>query len=313
MVRKSLFSSSLLFIAVVVLCAAVAACSPLRTINALTPETTCRRINDLSFGNGARDKLNIYVPNNITGTVPVVVFFYGGNWNSGSRKDYKFVGEAMASRGILAVVADYRLYPEVRYPAFLKDSAAAVAWVARHVRAYGGDPERLFVMGHSAGAYGAAMVALDDRWLAHSGLSPAILRGWIGLAGPYEFLPVTNLNTRPVFLYPDTPLDSQPVRHVTGKAPPSLLIAPKNDQLVDPHRNTGGLANALRQAGAPVDDIYLDWTSHTSLVGSLARPLRVLAPTLDLVERFIKTDGGRLGTQAMPTSAALPVAPSTDR
>jgi len=175
----------------------------------------------------------------------------------------------------------------VRYPAFLEDCAQAVAWAARQAQLYGGDPQRLYVMGHSAGAYNAAMIALDPRWLAAAQLSPKVLRGWIGLAGPYDFLPITNLQTRPVFFYPDTPVDSQPVNHVSAGAPPALLIASSHDDTVNPVRNTGGLEKQLRAAGDSVQEVYFDGTGHATLVGAMSRPLRGRAPVLDTVERFV--------------------------
>ena len=222
---------------------------------------------------------------------PVVVFFYGGNWRMGKRGDYAFVGEALASRGILAVIADYRLYPEASYPGFLEDSAAAVAWTARRVRSYGGNPERLFVMGHSAGAYNAAMLALDARWLGTQGMKPSALRGWIGLAGPYDFLPVENPDVKPVFHFPDTPASSQPVNHVGAGAPPALLIVSEKDSLVNPARNTGNLASRLREAGVEVETIAYGRTSHATLVAAMSRPLRGLAPVLGDVERFVASHG----------------------
>ena len=285
----------LMLVTALVLLGAVAACSPLQTINALTPSSTYTLTEGQAYGSDPRDRLDIYAPSGAAGNAPVVVFFYGGSWNMGSRTDYKFVGEALASRGIVAVIADYRLYPQVRYPAFLEDSAAAVAWTVKEVQRYGGDPKRLFVMGHSAGGYNAAMVALDPRWLAKSGQTPAILRGWIGLAGPYDFIPIKDENVRPVFFFPNTPAESQPINHVSAAAPATLLIASSKDRLVDPVRNTGGMAEKLRGAGVRVSEIYTEHTSHTSLVGSLARPLRGLAPTLDLIETFVKSDGGRDG------------------
>ncbi len=298
----------LMLVAALVVLGAVAACSPLQTINALTPSSTYTLTEGIAFGSDPRDRLDIYTPSGAAGSAPVVVFFYGGSWNMGSRSDYKFVGEALASRGIVAVIADYRLYPQVRYPAFLEDSAAAVAWTARQVQRYGGDPKRLFVMGHSAGGYNAAMVALDARWLAKSGQTPAILRGWIGLAGPYDFIPIKDENVRPVFFFPDTPPESQPINHVTAAAPSTLLIASSKDSLVDPARNTGALAEKLRGAGVRVSEIYTDHTSHTSLVGSLARPLRGLAPTLDLIDGFIKSDGGRNGAAGTAAAGRTPAA-----
>jgi acetyl esterase/lipase len=144
-------------------------------------------------------------------------------------------------------------------------------------------------MGHSAGAYNAAMIALDGRWLGREGIRPESLRGWIGLAGPYDFLPVENRTTRPVFDYPTTPADSQPANHVTAGAPPALLIAANHDNLVDPVRNTGGLAHKLRAAGVPVRDVYYDGVSHVTLVASLSSTLRRLAPTLDAIDDFVRT------------------------
>jgi acetyl esterase/lipase len=270
------------------------ACSPLKVINAVTTSKTYTKQADVAFGTDPRQKLDVYTPRDLKGAAPVVVFFYGGSWNSGSRQDYAFVGEALASRGIVAVIADYRLYPQVRYPAFIEDGALAVAWTVKDISRFGGDPKRIFVMGHSSGAYNAAMVALDKRWLGKSDLKPTLLRGWIGLAGPYDFIPIENPDVKPVFFHPNTPPDSQPINQVTSSAPPALLIASKQDKLVDPHRNTGGLAKKLRAAGVPVTELYFNNTSHTTLVATLAWPLRGLAPVLDNVDQFVKTDGGRI-------------------
>ena len=271
----------------------LSACSPLRVINAVTPGSASEKTRDISYGSDPRNQLDIYRPRDGNGAAPVVVFFYGGSWNSGSRGDYAFVGEALAARGIVAVLADYRLYPQVRYPAFVEDSAGAVAWTFKNIQRFGGDQKKVFVMGHSAGAYNAAMVALDARWLVAQGASPTALRGWIGLAGPYDFLPIKNLDVRPVFFYPDSPPQSQPVRHVTSTAPPALLVASHADELVNATRNTGGLAASLRAANVAVEEVYFDSTSHASLIGAFAWPLRGLAPVLDKVVEFVDSDGGR--------------------
>lgn len=293
LIRSMFRNYCLMWVAIAMVIGVLAGCSSLQAINAITPSNTYNRAADVAYGADPRQKLDVYVPLNSETPAPVVVFFYGGNWNSGKRKEYQFIGEALASRGIVAVVADYRLYPQVRYPRFIEDSAHAVAWTINEVRHYGGDPKRVFVMGHSAGAYNAAMVALDPRWLAACKLTPASLRGWIGLAGPYDFLPIENKDTRPVFFYPNTPIGSQPINHVRAGAPPALLIASKKDELVDPVRNTGGLAVKLRAAGVTVTEVYFDKTSHQTLIGAISWPLRSLAPVLDTVERFVKSDGGR--------------------
>ncbi|NWC91340.1 MULTISPECIES: alpha/beta hydrolase [unclassified Pseudomonas] len=273
--------------------ALLSACSPIKVLNALTPTSTFTKTSAIAYGDDPRQKLDIYRPVTALPDAPVVVFFYGGSWNSGSKDDYGFVGEALASRGIVVVIADYRLYPQVRYPLFLQDGAQAVAWAYQHSAEYGGDPRKLYVMGHSSGAYNAAMLALDPQWLAGVGLSPSVFKGWIGLAGPYDFLPIENRDVRPVFFYPDSPPDSQPINHVSHDAPPSLLIASVDDNLVNPKRNTGGLAEKLRAAGVPVEEFYFTKTSHATLVASMSRPLRWLAPVLDRVTAFIKFTPGQ--------------------
>lgn len=295
------------------LAAGLIACSPLTAINALSSGSASQVTRGLAYGPLPRQKLDVYAPKIHAGPVPVVVFFYGGNWTSGERADYAFVGHALASRGYLAVIADYRLYPDVHYPEILQDAARAVAWAAMEASRHGGDPARLFVMGHSAGAYNAAMVALDASLLARHGMHPHDLRGWIGLAGPYDFLPIENPTARPVFFFPDTPTSSQPIHHVTAGAPPALLIAPApgKDKLVNPQRNTGGLAAALRAAQRPVTETYFDTVSHTTLVASLAGPLRMLAPTLDAVSAFIDANGAPATAPAAPVPAmAIPAADS---
>lgn len=276
-----------------VLAGALSACSPLALVNAVSPGGTARSVATAAYGPNPRHALSIYRPEHGASKAPVIVFFYGGNWVSGERDDYAFVGRSLAERGFVVVIPDYRLYPEAGYPAFVDDSARAVAWTARRIAQYGGDPKRIFVMGHSAGAYNAAMVALDPRWLRKHGSEPAILRGWIGMAGPYNFLPIENETTRKVFPYPNTPRDSQPIAHVTAKSPPALLIAARNDKTVEPVRNSGALADGLRSAGVPVREVVYDHVNHTTLVATLSASLRRLAPSLDAVEDFVRSDGGR--------------------
>lgn len=283
---KSVFRLSAVMLASTLV---LAACAPLKTINALTPGGSYRLQADVAYGSHPRQRLDIYEPVSVAAPAghPMVVFFYGGSWNTGSRSDYKFLGEALASRGVMTLIADYRLYPEVRYPDFLTDSAAAVAHALRQAAALGGDPARVFVMGHSAGGYNAAMLALDERWLKEQGRRPGELAGWIGLAGPYEFLPIVNPDVKPVFFHPNYPEGTQPISHVSAKAPRSFIGAAKSDSLVDPLRNSQQLADRLRSAGVPVAFRLYDRASHVTLAGAFARPLRWIAPVLDDVADFI--------------------------
>ncbi|MDX5446026.1 MAG: alpha/beta hydrolase [Zoogloeaceae bacterium] len=276
---------------------ALAACSPLRLVNAFGNGEDVRETRGIAYDEGERRRLDVYAPPDAR-EAPVVVFFYGGSWRGGARGRYAFVGHALAARGIVTVIPDYRVYPEVTYPDFLVDSAQAVAWALREAAAYGGDARRVIVMGHRDGGYNAAMVALDARWLEAAGSSPAALAGWIGLAGPYEFLPIINPRVKPVFHHPDTPADSQPIVHASADSPPALLISAAHDFLVEPARNTGAMAARLRAAGVPVTERYYDRIGHSTLIGSLSPPLRSFAPTLEEVVNFVQPERGSRAAQA---------------
>lgn len=283
--RKVLISSAL-----ATTLAMLTACSSLGVLNGVTSSAGYVVHRDVAYGPGPRQSSDIYVPAGSSTPTAVVVFFYGGNWREGSKADYRFVAEALAARGVVVVVPDYRLFPEVQYREILRDSASAVAWAMAQAPKYGGDAEQIYLMGHSAGAYNAAMIALDPRWLQSCGRSPKSLAGLIGLAGPYDFLPIKNPDVMPVFGWPQTPADSQPIHHVASSTAPrrSLLIAAHRDAVVDPERNTEGLAKALRQVGAAVQVKRYGWLNHGTTVGSFAWPLRPLAPVLKEVVSFIE-------------------------
>jgi len=273
---------------------AVAACSPLRTLNALASAGNGHTLKPgVAYGPLARQRLDIFTPAGAPtaapppGGWPLVVFFYGGSWNTGERADYGFVASALAARGVLTLVADYRLYPEVRYPEFLNDSALALAWGLTEAARLGANPKRVFVMGHSAGAYNAAMLALDPRWLAATGHTPAELAGWVGLAGPYDFFPTDNLAAQPVFFHPTYPAHAQPIEFPSARAPRSFLAAPVNDAVVSPTRSTASLARGLQAAGVPVTLKLYERASHITLIGAFSPALRWVAPVLDDLLAFI--------------------------
>ncbi|SDS01659.1 Acetyl esterase/lipase [Halopseudomonas sabulinigri] len=266
-------------------------CSALAPVNWLVPNHGYEKLGSLRYGDLPRQQMDVYLPAELKPNAPVVVFYYGGSWRSGERGNYRFVGQALASRGIIAVIPDYRLYPEVRYPDFLRDSAKALAWTRAHQADWQSPQGPLFVMGHSAGAYNAAMLALDSRWLDQEQLSPDILSGWIGLAGPYDFLPIINPDVQPVFYHPDTPVDSQPLVHASAASPPALLLAGAEDDLVDPQRNTRQLAEALTTQGVATKSAVMDDLGHIKILLTLAAPFQHWAPVIDQVTCFISQHG----------------------
>ena len=278
--RRSLFA---------MLPALLTACSAVDVLNATVATDTYQRAENLAYGPDPRQKVDVYQPKPAVINPPMVVFFYGGSWSFGDRADYRFVGEALASQGIVAVIADYRLSPQVRYPVFLQDSASTMRWAFDHAADYGVSPSRIFVMGHSAGAYNAAMLALDKRWLEAVNLSPSQLAGWIGLAGPYDFLPIGDHKTQVAFSWPDTPKDSQPLFHASRASPPAWLLAPVKDSVVDPVRSTVALAQKLQSAGVRVESAQFGSVSHVTLVASMASVLRGRAPVLERVTAFVKS------------------------
>lgn len=244
----------------------------------------------ISYGPDPRQKLDVYQPRPRTaaGTPPIVVFFYGGSWSEGERAEYRFVGEALASAGAIVVIPDYRLSPGVRYPEFVRDSAAAVKWAFDHAAELGGSADNVVVMGHSAGGYNAAMVALDRRWLDGAGLPrERKLAGFIGLAGPYDFLPIGDPPTQVAFEWPHTTADSQPIEHVSRAAPRTLLLAAVNDTLVNPQRNTVSLGERLKALGVPTEVKLYPRVSHVTLLAAMAQPLRWLAPVRADVLAFL--------------------------
>jgi acetyl esterase/lipase len=270
------------------LAAPLAGCSAAGVLNAFVSRDSYRGREGVPYAQHPRQKLDIYLPLDASRPRALVVFFYGGGWTRGERADYRFVGEALAAGGAAAIVADYRLSPEVRYPVFLEDCALAVKWAFDNVLPLAVDPDRIHLMGHSAGAYNAAMLALDGRWLKAVGLVPRQLAGWIGVAGPYDFLPIRNPDAQVAFNWPATAPDTQPLAHVSPIAPPTLLVAAREDDTVNPQRSTVGLATALRKVGVPVRHKLYDRVGHTTVLAAMAGPLDWLAPVRADVLAFLE-------------------------
>ncbi len=273
----------------------VAGCSKLGTLNTLLPKDNATRevVKHVAYGSDPRQQLDIYLPQSSDAeskNSPVVVFFYGGSWSSGKKKEYSFVGRALNAKGIIAVIADYRLVPKVRYPDFVFDSAKAVTWVAENISNHGGDANNLFVAGHSAGAYNAMMIALADFVYTDQGEEVPAIAGMIGLAGPYDFSPKKWPETRAAFKGTSELDATQPINYLTSESPPLLLMTGVDDIRVDPqHSKTMNKLAAER--GAEVEFHLYDDIGHAKLLLSLAKPFRDWAPTLEHIDAFITRYG----------------------
>jgi acetyl esterase/lipase len=241
----------------------------------------------LAYGPGASGKLDVYAPVGADGEAPVVVFAHSGWPRLADKKHFAVVGQMLASRGFVTVIPDFHVFPNCRYPDFVQDIAAAAAWTRDHCAAYGGDPKRLFLVGHAGGAYVSAMLALDPQWLAAVGMTPSDIRGVVGISGPYDFLPLRQASMNAVFGGEENWPAAMPVHHANASAPPMLLVAGGKDHL-DPDLNTSALARALRTVGGQVAEIRYPTLGDKVGLHSLIGSLHFRATALTEVERFIR-------------------------
>ena len=259
--------------------------SPVDLLNLWRPIGAWEEHHGLAYGEGPRQTLDVYKPRHAT-KAPVVVFFYGGSWQGGSRDLYPFVGASLAAQGIVTIVPDYSIFPPARFPTFIEDTARAVRFARENAAQWGADPSRLVLMGHSAGAYIAAMLTFDPQWLEQVDLdSQTDLAGFIGLAGPYDFLPIESRTLRIIFGGANK-AETQPISFVTGKEVPSLLITARRDRLVSPG-NSGRMAAKIRHHGGVAEVLTYGGVGHLTLIGAFAPSLRVLAPVLHDATQFV--------------------------
>lgn len=264
------------------------ACSPVSMLNAVIPENGYHRFVDIRYGETSRHKLDIYLSNrsNPDARRETVMFFYGGGWESGDKEDYKFVAEALSSAGFDVVIPDYRLYPDVVFPEFVDDAALAVSWSYKHLAEFGANPNSLFVVGHSAGAHIVALLALNPTYLKRYQLSPYSLGGMIGLAGPYDFLPLESDTLKIIFGPEHERWRSQPINFVDGKNPPMLLILGDDDSTVWP-KNSRNLAAKIHENGGNIELVEFKDYGHVEMVARLAKPLRGEGKLLQTITEFI--------------------------
>lgn len=260
-------------------------CTDVQVLNTLAPRSEIRITHSITFDAAHHLQLDVYQPKTVE-NAPVIVFFWGGRWEDGDKSMYRFVGAELASKGFVVVIPNYRLYPQVRFPSFINDSARAVAWTHKHIAAYGGSPNKIVLMGHSAGAYNAAMLALDPAYLHAVGGSRHWIRGMIGLGGPYDFLPLKKDDLKAIFGPPGQYPLTQPIHWADGSNPPMLLIESWADTVVYP-KNTLNLYAKIKKNGGPIEKLMVDDLSHPMLIGVVSNLLSFHAPILPKIVDFV--------------------------
>ncbi len=246
-------------------------------------------LQDGRFGPLPAQRVDVVVPDGVVaGLRPVVIFIHGGGWRSGSPADYHFMGRTLARAGYVAVLPGYRLTPKGVFPHMLEDSAKAVAWTRKNAARFGGDADRIVLMGQSAGAYNVAMLGLERQWLGREGIPETAIKGVVGLSGPYDFLPFDSESAMLAFGHVKPAEITQPIRYVRSDAPPMLLLTGDADTTVKP-RNTRIMAAALTKAGSLVQSVIVPGASHEDTVMKLAVPFSRDRRVIDPVLAFLAT------------------------
>ena len=262
------------------------------------PSHDVARVHEERFGDDPLQQLIVYREESAKGPLPVFIFFHGGAWAHGNPQDYGFIARNIAPEGYVVVLGGYRLNEAGRYPAMLQDTASVIGWVREHIADYGGDPDSIFLSGHSAGAYNVAQVALDGQWLEEAGVPRKTIRGVVGLAGPYDFYPFDTDRSRAAFESVGAAEESQPVNHATAAAPPMLLVHGEDDTVVR-IRNSKALEKALNAAGSQVETLYLPGKTHNDPLLALTSPWRRNPLVFERVTNF------------MEAQVSVPVQPQT--
>ncbi len=236
----------------------------------ISPEVEVRR--DLVYREGpeedsAKHKLDVYLPKGRT-NAPVLFFIHGGAWKTGDRSLYSPVGNRYARAGLVTVVPSYRLAPKHPHPAQIEDVAAAFAWAIGHVTEMGGDTNRIYLEGHSAGAHLVALLALDPRYLAAHGLAPRCIRGVLAFSGAYD-LTIGEGQDSVFGSDPEARRQASPLYHVKAGAPPFLVSYCEWDYFTLPAQ-ARNFHRALQQAGVRSELLYVPGQSHISEMLAIA-------------------------------------------
>jgi len=270
-------------------------CSALGVINSVSKIYGVETKQNIAFDPHPKLQYDLYYPksrNTNLKETPVIVFFYGGSWNRGDKSEYEFVGRRLAAMGYIIAVPNYRLYPEVKYPEFLQDNIKAVKAIQTELKSNEYAPlkpaEQLIMMGHSAGAYNAAMLAFDPTWASQiESNKNTLIKGFIGMAGAYNIYPIKDTEVQPVFHHPNYPDESQPIQFTNQAQPPSLILSPETDTLVSIERNSETLHESLNKAGNSSTLKTIDGTDHVTLIATLSPLLFFKGSSTEPIRNFV--------------------------
>jgi acetyl esterase/lipase len=259
----------------------------LRIFNALIPKdpNTAQLAAAVPYGPDALQYYDLYAPINHYGKMPVLVFVHGGGWDSGQAENYEFVAKAFAAKGYLVYLPAYRHVPQIVYPAFVEDVAEVIKQASQTAGQYGGDGQRIFLVGHSAGGYNILQVVLNPQFLKNANVDPTIIKAVAALAAPADFLPLDSPKSRAAFGNYKPLEDTQPINFARSDAPPILLLHGSADDTVLP-KNSINLSKRLQDEGAIAQYTEYKNLSHVMIMLSLAKPLRNRAPVLADIEAF---------------------------
>lgn len=262
-------------------------------------------VEDIEFSAQKKLLLDVYIPAENTNAehkdfenkekAPVLVFFYGGRWTSGDKADYRFVADRFVKKGYVVVVPNYRKYPSVKFPAFVEDGAEALAWVYKNIGSYEGDPKRIFVSGHSAGAHIGALLTVDERYLEQHNIPSSVIRGFAGLAGPYSFVPDEE-DTMDMFGPEEKYSQMQATSFIGGREPPMLLLHGEEDTVVKMYNLQRLKKEIVRKNGRVATHVYPDM-DHVDIVSSLSWVYAETVTVASDIDAFFKDIIEKMQTQ----------------
>ena len=294
-------------IAVTVALALLTACDQRRAAEAIFLGKQFSLSSNIPYDTGARHLLDVYRPRDVGDTpVPVIVFLYGGRWQTGAKDEYKLAGDAITRRGYVAVIPDYRLAPQVKFPAWIDDAAHALRWVHDSIANYGGDRTQIFVVGHSAGAHTATVLSLDDRYLLHAGVQPEVVRGYVSMAGPVDTV-WTDPDVQELMGPRDGWPGTYPAQLVSStQHQPLLLLHGVKDKTVLPGNSTA-LAGLIKKFGGHACATLYPNLTHSSIVVAFMIPRLPIAKVMDDVQAFVRNPSASpCGANGVITTSTTP-------